>query len=53
MKLGTFRSELYRGARAIGDYQAVASGKPSRIAKRVIRKKAGRVYGGWMRRLVK
>lgn len=52
MKLGQTRSELYRGARLIGDAQAVAGG-PAKVAKRLVRKKLGRTYGSWLRRLLR
>lgn len=40
--VGKTRSALYRAARLLGDYQALASGNPKKIAKRVGNKLIGR-----------
>ena len=42
MKLNKVRSGLYRAARLLGDVGAVTSGRPSRIAKRLVNKVVGR-----------
>jgi hypothetical protein len=47
------RSSLYRSARILGDVEAVASGNPKRITRRVKNKLLGRALGraGIWRRL--
>ena len=40
--MNQFRSTLYQMARLMGDLQAIASGKPSRFAKRAVNKFIGR-----------
>lgn len=40
----TPRNDAYKVARFLGDYNAVASGNPNRIAKRFVNKLIGRVF---------
>jgi len=40
--LGKLRRSLYRGARVLGDVNALASGRPTRIVKRAANKVIGR-----------
>lgn len=49
--LSRFRRDLYRGARVLGDVQAVERG-PVGVAKRVERRFLGRLFGRLLRRLV-
>lgn len=45
------RSSMYRGARLLGDYEAVRRG-PKAIVKRVGRKALGRTWGRLLTRLI-
>jgi hypothetical protein len=45
------RSLLYTSARVLGDAEAIASGSPKKMGKRVVRKVSGRRVNGWLRRL--
>jgi hypothetical protein len=47
------RSFLYRLARVLGDVEAVSSGKPERVVKRIARKAAYRSTGRLLRKLFK
>ncbi|NLC11765.1 MAG: hypothetical protein GX767_05870 [Firmicutes bacterium] len=47
------RSFLYTLARLLGDFQAISSGDPKKIAKRAARKAAGRATGKVLRKLFK
>jgi hypothetical protein len=47
------RSFLYRLARVLGDVEAVSSGKPERVVKRVVRKAVHRSTGKLLRKLFK
>jgi len=49
--LGGLRSVLYGLARLLGDFQALSSGRPDKMAKRLARRAAGRVTGRWLGRL--
>ena len=42
MTIGKLRGSLYRAARLLGDVSAVTSGRPDRIAKRLVNKFIGR-----------
>ena len=42
MTIGKLRGSLYRVARLLGDVSAVTSGRPDRIAKRLVNKLIGR-----------
>jgi len=53
MGIGKTRGFLYRLARAMGDWQALSSGRPDRIAKRVGRRIVGRLTGRALWRLFK
>lgn len=46
----SLRRALYRAASRLGDLEAVSSGDPSRIAKRVVRKGTYRRVGRTMRK---
>jgi hypothetical protein len=46
------RRNLYRAARILGDVEAVGRG-PGPYARRVVRRRAYRVNGRWMRRLLR
>ncbi|MBA7473113.1 hypothetical protein ES707_08447 [subsurface metagenome] len=48
--MSSFRGFLYWLAKALGDVNAVSKGK---IARRVARRKAGRMSGGLLRKLFK
>ena len=43
--LNKTRQKLYNSARILGDINAVFSGRPDKILKRVLRKKSGRRFG--------
>lgn len=47
------RGGLYDAAKALGDIQAIASGDPKKIAKRVGRRAAGKVTGQFLGKLFK
>ena len=50
MTLRKLRRSLYRDARILGDVEAVASGNPGKMAKRVVRRKVYRAEGTITRR---
>lgn len=51
--ISKIRGLLYRSASVLGDVQAVSSGKPDRMVKRLIRKVAYRNFGSAMRRWIR
>lgn len=51
MNIHKIRSILYLVARILGDVQAVKSGSPSKMAKRVGRRIVGKAAGKMIRRL--
>lgn len=51
MSVHKTRSFLYTLARLLGDYQALSSGRPDKIAKRIGRRAVGRMTGRAMRKL--
>ncbi|WP_188624096.1 hypothetical protein [Caldalkalibacillus thermarum] len=53
MNLRHFRSFLYTLAKFLGDVQAVKSGDPKKMAKRVGRRTAGKATGRMLRKLFK
>ncbi|NLK00494.1 MAG: hypothetical protein GX318_04575 [Clostridia bacterium] len=53
MSIRKTRSTLYKVARILGDVEAVTSGDPKKITRRMGRKTAGRATGRIMRRLFK
>jgi len=53
MSIHKTRSILYTIARLLGDFSAVSSGSPKKIAKRAGRKVAGRAAGKLLRKMFK
>ncbi len=53
MSVNKTRGLLYKTARLLGDYQAVSSGSPKKMTKRVGRRLTGRAAGKTMRKLFK
>lgn len=53
MSISKFRGYLYDLAKVLGDVQAVKSGDPKKIAKRVGRRAAGKVTGRALGKLFK
>lgn len=53
MGISKARGILYKIAKFLGDFQAVSSGDPKRIAKRVGRRIYGKASGRLMRKLFK
>jgi hypothetical protein len=55
MTIRKFRRDLYKAGRDLGDIEAVVSGNPGKVAKRVVRKRVYRVEGTvtrrWLRKL--
>jgi len=47
------RGFLYQLAKFLGDFQAVSSGNPGKIGKRIARRTAGKAVGKGLRRLFK
>src|ERR1019366_5401632 len=50
MTLRKLRRSLYRDARILGDVEAVASGSPGKVGKRIVRRKVYRAEGTITRR---
>ena len=48
--LSRFRRQLYRAGRDLGDVEAVASGNPAKVGKRIVRRKVYRTEGTITRR---
>lgn len=53
MSVNKTRSLLYKAARLLGDFQAISSGSPKKMTKRVGRRVTGRAAGKTMRKLFK
>lgn len=53
MSINKTRGFLYTLARLLGDFQAVSSGSPKKMARRVARRAAGKVTGRAFRKLFK
>jgi hypothetical protein len=53
VRINKTRGLLYRLARYLGDYQAISSGNPKKIAKRAGRRMVGKGFGKFMGRLFK
>jgi hypothetical protein len=53
MSVHKTRSILYKLARLLGDWQAVSSGNPKKVARRVGRRAAGKATGRALRKLFK
>lgn len=45
MSVSRVRGSLYRVARLLGDYQAIRSGSPRKIERRIARRAVGKVIG--------
>ncbi len=53
MSVHKTRGFLYKLARLLGDWQAVSSGNPKKIARRIGRRAAGKATGRALRKLFK
>jgi len=53
MSVHKTRSLLYKAARLLGDYQAISSGSPKKMTKRVGHRVTGRVAARGLRKLFK
>ncbi len=53
MSIHKTRGFLYKLARLLGDFQAVSSGDPRKVARRVARRAAGRATGKALRKIFK
>ncbi len=53
MSVHKTRGFLYKAARLLGDYQALSSGSPKKVAKRAGRRVTGRAAGRTMGKLFK
>ena len=53
MSINKTRGILYKIARLLGDFQAISSGNPQKIGKRIARRAAGKSTGRAMRKLFK
>jgi len=53
MSFGKSRGFLYKLARLLGDFSAISSGSPKKMAKRAGRRIAGKVAGKAIRKLFK
>jgi hypothetical protein len=53
MSINKTRGLLYKATRLLGDVQAVSSGSPKKMTKRVGRRITGRAAGKTMRKLFK
>ncbi|NLX91896.1 MAG: hypothetical protein GXZ07_10015 [Firmicutes bacterium] len=53
MGINKTRGFLYTLARLLGDFQAISSGSPKKIGKRIARRAAGKVTGRAFRKLFK
>ncbi|MEW6244178.1 MAG: hypothetical protein AB1497_07950 [Bacillota bacterium] len=53
MSISKTRGMLYRIARLLGDIQAISSGNPRKMAKRVARRAAGKATGRALRKIFK
>ncbi len=53
MSVNKTRGWLYKAARLLGDYQALSSGSPKKVTKRVGRRVTGRAAGRTLRKLFK
>ncbi len=53
MSINKTRGILYTLARLLGDFQAISSGNPKKMGKRVARRAAGKATGRAFRKLFK
>ncbi len=53
MNISKTRGLLYKVAKVLGDIQAVSSGDPNKVAKRIGRRAYGKASGRLMRKLFK
>jgi len=51
--IGKTRGILYQIAKLLGDFSAITSGSPKKMAKRVCRRTAGKATGRAMKKLFK
>ena len=51
VSIGKTRGFLYELAKLLGDLQAISSGKPGKVARRVGRRAAGKAVGRGMRKI--
>ncbi len=53
MSVHKTRGFLYKLAKFLGDFQAVSSGNPGKVGKRIVRRTTGKAVGKGLRRLFK
>lgn len=53
MSINKTRGFLYQLAKLLGDFQAISSGSPKKMGKRIARRTAGRAVGRGFRKIFK
>ncbi len=53
MSVNKTRGFLYQLAKFLGDFQALSSGNPGKVGKRIARRTAGKAVGKGFRKLLK